>query len=333
METICPYCEKVTNVEKIEKNEEHNIRGEIIFIPAEYFTCSVCNQDFDDPLSKKDPIAFAYKEYRDRKNMVQPGEIKSFRKKFGLTQKDLSSLFGWGGATLSRYENGALQDDAHETTLQLVIKEPSNLIKLIGRNPDSLSPDKATKLFQTLESYKLEQNKTMRDYFENNFANYPMSIENGFKKLDLSKLFNLILFFCIDSVLKTKLNKLLFYADFKHYKKNSTSITGVRYAKYPFGPVPENYKYYFAFLSNDEKAISLDETQIHNFTGEVFTSIKEPDLSLFTNIEIETMGFIKEYFKNFNVTEISDISHKEKGYIDTNQMSFISYKYADELLI
>lgn len=332
MISICPHCEKTTNVEKVKKDEKYNIRGESIIVPVEYFTCSVCHEDFDDPLSKQDPIAVAYKEYRHRKNMTQPDEIKNFRKKFSLTQKELSTLLGWGGATLSRYENGALQDDAHETTLQLVINEPSNLIKLLELYPKALEADKRCKLVQNLENYKLEHN-TMSDFFENTFSKYPINIESGFKKLDIAKLYNLILFFCKDGVLKTKLNKLLFYTDFKHYKDNSSSITGIRYQKFSYGPVPERYTYYFAYLSNDEKAISIEERQIHNYTGEVFTSIKDPDLLMFSENEIVTMEFIKRHFKDYTVTQISDASHHEKGYTDTIDNDFISYKYADFLSI
>lgn len=322
----------MTNVEKIIKDEEYNVRGEMIKVPAEYYTCSVCHEDFDDPLSKHDPIALAYQAYRKRKNMVQPEEIKSFRKRFDLTQKELSTLLGWGGATLSRYENGSLQDDAHETTLQLVINEPSNLIKLIERSSDTLDSSKMDNLVQNLREYKLEHN-TMRDYFENNFSNYPGSIDSGFTPLDITKLFHLIMFFCIHGVLKTKLNKLLFYADFKYYKESSTSITGLRYQKYPFGPIPEHYKYYFAYLTNDEKVLNLDEKQVHQFTGEVFTSIKEPDLTLFNDIEIQTMKFIRDHFQDYNVAQISDVSHKERGYIETIDYGYISYKHADFLSI
>jgi len=333
MEHICPYCEKQTIVEKIARQEAYTVRGEKVIVPAEYFVCSVCHEDFDDPLSKQDPVELAYKEYRKLKNMIQPEEIKAFRKRFGLTQKELSTLLGWGGATLSRYENGALQDDSHETMLQLVINEPLNLIKLIEKVPSALTLGKKEKLVQKLDDYELGHN-TMREYIESTFTKYPPSIESGFRKLDITKLFNFIMFFCDGRVLKTKLNKLLFYADFKHFKEYSISITGVRYAKYPFGPVPDHYGYYFALLSNDEEQVlSIDEVQIGQYTGEAFDSIRKPDLSLFSENEIKTMKFIKDYFKDFNVTSISDASHKEKGYIDTNDKAFISYEYADDLSV
>jgi len=44
--------------------------------------------------------------------MLSPYEIRELRKRYGLTQKELSLLLGWGSVTMSRYENGALQDVA-----------------------------------------------------------------------------------------------------------------------------------------------------------------------------------------------------------------------------
>jgi len=47
------------------------------------------------------------------------------------------------------------------------------------------------------------------------FGKYEPSVESGYKKLDLNRLFQMIIFFAKDGVLKTKLCKLIFYADFK----------------------------------------------------------------------------------------------------------------------
>ena len=62
--------------------------------------------------------------------MVQPIQIRNLRKIYNLTQKELSDLLGFGDVTLSRYENGALQDETHDTLLRLAL-DPKNLISLI----------------------------------------------------------------------------------------------------------------------------------------------------------------------------------------------------------
>jgi len=59
------------------------------------------------------------------------------QKKYGLTQGEMSRLLGWGGATVSRYENGALQDKTHDNQLKL-LRDPRNMRVIISENPDAL---------------------------------------------------------------------------------------------------------------------------------------------------------------------------------------------------
>lgn len=121
MKGICPYCEKEAELKLIRSEEEIKVRREPIKVHVEYYKCKVCGKEFDDPRSEDDPLDKAYREYRRRQGMMQPGEIRNLRKRYGLTQREMSNLLGWGGATLSRYENGALQDETHEKTLRLAI--------------------------------------------------------------------------------------------------------------------------------------------------------------------------------------------------------------------
>jgi len=330
MKNICPICEKETEVRKANREELYNIRGEEIHIFEEFFVCCECNEEFDDPKSTSNPIETAYREYRKRKSMIQPEEIKSFRKKFNLTQKELSSLLGWGGASLSRYENGALQDDSHERMMKLIIRDPSNLLTLIEQSPNIISSKKKDKLLYLIDKHK-DEPLSMIECFRNIYSEYKPDIHSGFKALDIEKSLNCILYFCKGGTLKTKINKLLFYTDFKFFKENSNSITGLRYVKFQYGPVPENYDYFFAFLINDEQALHVEEVQYPNCTGEIYHSCKEPDLTLFSESELETMRIIKKHFAQFNVTQISDFSHQEKGYIETPDKIFISYDYANAL--
>jgi len=66
MKHICPNCEKTTDVQHIKTDEEITVKGERINVPVEYFKCMECGDEFDDPKSKHDPLALAYKEYRHR---------------------------------------------------------------------------------------------------------------------------------------------------------------------------------------------------------------------------------------------------------------------------
>ncbi|MFH1931122.1 MAG: type II TA system antitoxin MqsA family protein [Pseudomonadota bacterium] len=331
MKQICPNCEKITDVQHIKTDEEITVKGERINVPVEYYKCLECGADFDDPKSKHDPLAIAYKEYRRRHGMMQPKEIRELRHRYGLTQKEFCKLLGWGEVTLSRYENGALQDDTHNTILQM-IKDPRNLLGLIELQGDFLAEEKKNKLIGLLEN-AVKETHSFPSIYSEHFGKYGPDILSGFKELNLNKLFQAIIFFCVDGVLKTKLCKLLFYADFKHYRNNASSITGVRYVHLKLGPVPDRYGYYFATLENEEKAISVDEVNYGEYTGEMYHADIKPDLSAFSNSEIKTMIEVKEYFKDFGAREIKDFSHKERGYKETYDGQNISYAYAEDLQI
>jgi putative zinc finger/helix-turn-helix YgiT family protein len=331
MKGICPNCEKETELELIQKEEDINVRGEVIKVEVKYYKCKSCGEEFEDPKSDEDPLDKAYRLYRRKHEMMQPEEIRDFRKKFGITQNEMSRLLGWGGATLSRYENGALQDETHEKVLRLAM-EPRNLLKLLEGTPDALPEEKKGRLIHELQAAE-EETCSLERVYEERFGKYEASNLSGYRRLDLAKLFNAILYFCKGGVFKTKLNKLLFYADFKHFKDYALSITGARYAHIPFGPAPEKYSFYIATLL-ENGVIGVKE---HEFSeqviGEEFFCVKEPDLSLFTDSELKILSTVKEYFKDFNSKRITDFSHSEKAYMETAQGDKISYEYASDLKI
>jgi putative zinc finger/helix-turn-helix YgiT family protein len=329
MKGICPNCEKETELELIQKLEDIKVRGEVIKVNVKYYKCKSCGEEFEDPHSDEDPLDKAYREYRRRHGMMQPEEIREFRKKFGLTQNEMNRLQGWGGATLSRYENGALQDETHEKALCLAT-EPRNLLKLIEATPDVLPEEKRDRLMRELRAAE-EETCSLERVYEERFGKYAASDLSGYRRLDLAKLFSAILFFCKGGVFKTKLNKLLFYADFKHFKDYTISITGARYAHIPFGPAPEKYSLYLATLF-ENGAIKVEEYVFsEDVIGEEFVSVKEPDLLLFSNSELKILATIKEYFKDFNAKRITDFSHDEKAYKETSPGDIISYEYAGDL--
>ena len=123
---VCPGCEKENDVKIVRGKEEIIVRGEPIEVDVEYFKCTVCGEEFDDPGSVDDPLEKAYRVYRKIHGMVQPEELRSFRTRYGLTQGEMGKLLGWGAVTISRYENGALQDESHDRTLHL-LRDPRHL--------------------------------------------------------------------------------------------------------------------------------------------------------------------------------------------------------------
>lgn len=333
MKGLCPNCEKGTELVLMSGVEEIMVRGEAIPVNVEYLRCKECETEFRDPRTQRDPLETAYKVFRKRHGMLQPERIRELRERYALTQHELTELLGWGGATLSRYENGALQDDAHETVLRL-IQEPNNLLELIEQKPNVLDDKKAKQIMTSLKKASNLSERSIPTIYENLFGTYEADIFSGYKLLDIHKLFNALVFFCLgNEIPKTKLNKLMFYADFKHFKDYAISITGVQYAHLPYGPAPDHYEMYLAALHDEEEAVSINEVQYNEYSGEYLQAMKEPVLAMFSTSELKILAMVKEQFTEFTAKRISDISHQEKGYQETGNGDLISYEYAQFLSI
>jgi len=330
MKAFCPNCERESRLHRVRKSIDLNVRGENIQVDANFLHCEECETDFEDPSEDEDPLEIAYTEYRRRKGMVQPDEIRDFRKKYDLTQKELSELLGFGAVTLSRYENGALQDEAHDRILQLIM-QPHNLRTVLSSSPEAINPEKRQKLIEQLE-FEEQAKLSIRELLFESFSDYEPDVFSGYKTLDLEKLYLMIKFFCYpNGIFKTKLNKLLFYADFLHFHENAVSISGTRYASLPYGPVPDDYDTLYLLILMDDPTIRKEEILINDFSGEKIFADRPPDLSLFSPSEYRALEKIKILFDSFSSKDIAEFSHKEKGYQETPKSKLIPYTYADDL--
>ncbi len=92
------------------------------------------------------------------------------------------------------------------------------------------------------EAITIYNNKYGVNKDEINLKYMELSEFNGYMELDRDKIFNMILYFAEEGILKTKLVKEMFYADFINFKNTAVSITGLEYAKLNFGPVPDQYE-------------------------------------------------------------------------------------------
>jgi putative zinc finger/helix-turn-helix YgiT family protein len=327
MNGICPNCEKVTSIERINNFEDINIRGEVITIKNDYFLCKECGQEFVNTKINIDPLEEAYKKYRELKGMVTPEEIRDYRKEFNLTQEEFSKLLGIGIATINRYENGALQSEAHDRILSLYM-DPRNFKNLIQKDTEVLGLEKRKEILMRIKREKDYYLKIAEDISNRSEPN----VNNGNRVFDFEKFHNAIKFFCFrGKVFKTKLTKLIFFADFEHFRQYSISITGARYAHLPYGPVPDNYETLLGLVLENDSNVKLEEYWDDDYSGELFISDAEPNYSIFSNSEIKVLSTIKEKFAVYSTSGIREFSHNEVGYQKTNNGEIISYSFAKEL--
>ena len=331
MNGYCPNCDKKDGLSLIRETEEFNVRGEIIPVEVEYYRCEECGEEMMQLRADDDPLDKAYREYRRRKGMAQPEDIHEFRQKLGLTQKELSELLGIGVASLSRYENGALQEQAHDQILRFGM-DTTNLLKLLEERPDVLRENKRKELIQQIKEGK--GSVSLMDFIYEQYGCYGPSINSGFQSIQLEKIVEAIKYFCFkDRTYKTKLMKLLFYGDFKHYKEYGSSITGFQYAHLPFGPVPDQYDLWISTFIAENPTLSKDEVWSKDNPAEIIISKETADIGVFENSEVLVLATVREFFKSYTAKMITDFSHQEKGYQETKNGQIISYKYAKDLRI
>jgi uncharacterized phage-associated protein len=147
------------------------------------------------------------------------------------------------------------------------------------------------------------------------------------------KLQELVLYLCKkganDSRLgRTKLNKLLYYADFGFFLKHGRSITNAEYMAIENGPVPRQMKPTIEKLANDGRL--KDE---HIPTGMAMPLFKpvatvDPNLSIFTAEEIAFVDEIVQRFWQLTGTDLSNMSHSEPGYKAASYRETIPYATA-----
>lgn len=88
---------------------------------------------------------------------------------------------------------------------------------------------------------------------------------------------------------RIKLNKVPWYADTISYALHGKPITGERYIKRQFGPVPAKFVPAQKRLEDDGKIVQGTAT-LFNLTRHEFTSIAEPDISMFSTEDMEIIN-------------------------------------------
>ncbi len=72
--------------------EVYPVKGEDICIESDVLICTQCGETVYDDILDEENLECASNKYRDLNNLLGPRKIKSLRKKYGLSQRGLSSL-------------------------------------------------------------------------------------------------------------------------------------------------------------------------------------------------------------------------------------------------
>jgi hypothetical protein len=73
------------------------------------------------------------------------------------------------------------------------------------------------------------------------------------------------------------------------------------------------------------------EVPFENYTGEEIRSLAQPEEGLFSARELQILTDVRDHFGRITAKALSERSHGEQGYRETQNGELISYRYAESL--
>lgn len=334
MKVYCPYCKKEVEY-KIEERKLKLFKGIEINTYENIAVCTKCNQDlYVDEIENANNERI-YQIYREKTNIVKPEDIIGLREKYDISQRELTAILGFGKMTINRYERGSVPTKSQSDYIKLLIENENQFVEKVKEayQKNTISEKTYNKILsEKIEKYisKKEIQDNMRNYLNSVLDRKP-DIYNGYKSLDLEKVENIISYIAskVKNLTITSLNKYLWYIDMLSFNKRTVAITGLTYQNQKFGPTIIYKKYdELSFLDDKYKREDI-ETETGNTTKII--SNGNFDLDKISSIEKDIIDSVIKLLKNRNVSEISEMSHKENGWKKTKRFEKISFEYAIDL--
>lgn len=312
-----------------------NFRKESFEVVFHYFKCEDSGEQFTTTAMDEVNLNQVYHQYRDKFNIPFADEIKRIREKYGLSAVKMAEILGFGANGYRQYEAGEMPSVANGKLIQMIDdpKKFMDMVELCGTLEERLKE-------KYLQKAQLLVEERKRNIFNLNFKGYllgnPLAdIYSGYRNPDLEKFTEMVVYFAEQvQPFKTKMNKLLFYADFLMFKQSCFSISGVRYSAIDRGPVPHNFQSIFEYLVNENHIDIIYKQFPQGYTGEQFVAKKERPFngSYFSETELEVLEKVSSAFKSTSTNDIIELSHLEAGWKENQKnKGKISYEYAFHL--
>jgi len=323
----CPHCEAMRDIEVHRERESMKIRGEDVEFESEFMVCATCEKDFAALDQLDHDIEAARAVYRARHGIISPKEIVAMRSRYDVSQKSFAKLLDIGDLTINSYEQGVIPSGAHNSLLRLV-SIPENFLRLYSAHKDKLSDRQKAKIERALARLSVQANAAQE--VGELAPIYSSDIESDRNRLFM--VMQLLLASVGEALYKMAIIKLLFYVDFSYYRKARHSVSGWRYARLPYGPVPDDYK---ELLCKGEESGLFISTMDAEELGERFSLPEDFDVdrvkSEFSPSELEVVELVVEKLGHRSASELSVMTHEEKAWLETAPATIISWDYAFSL--
>ncbi|HAN00185.1 MAG TPA: XRE family transcriptional regulator [Marinilabiliales bacterium] len=235
--------------------------------------------------------------------------IAELRKTKGFSQEDLAKSVKISRPSLAQIELGNRSVD---------IMELQNLSIVLGFSLDEFMS----------KDFKISQDVEGKAETQNPKVNERISIPS----LQVNKFKNVLLYIlerCAGkpNVGETVLYKLLYFSDYNYYELYEEHLTGAKYRKLPFGPVPQKLDTIINQMI-DTGQLQRVKTEYHGFPQTRYLPLIKANLTELKASEKEIIDRVIEQMSDWSAAAISNYSHKDMPWLASKEGEEINYELA-----
>ncbi len=126
---------------------------------------------------------------------------------------------------------------------------------------------------------------------------------------------------------ETVLYKLLYFSDFNYYELYEGHLTGAKYRKLPYGPVPQKLDLIIQQMI-DQNKLQRVKTDYHGYSQTRYLPLEKADLTELKASEKEVIDRTVEQMSDWSASAVSNYSHKDMPWLATKEGEVIDYELA-----
>jgi uncharacterized phage-associated protein len=118
---------------------------------------------------------------------------------------------------------------------------------------------------------------------------------------------------------------LLYFSDFNYYEQYEEHLTGAKYRKLPFGPVPQKLDTILTQMI-DTGQLQRVKTEYHGYPQTRYLPLEKANLTELKASEKEVIDGVLRQMSDWSAYYISEYSHKDLPWEVTDEGKELSYE-------
>lgn len=296
----------------------YTINGHEYTVTAPALFDSKTNKIIPDKKLDDQAAEIAREQYRKDMGFLSPADLKEYRARVGLSQRNLAELTGLSPNTIALYEAGAFPTTANNRMLKSLMNDDEVLKQYISDKSNHYSSNLTDKVTAYLNDTDviIDPEKTKPKFTAVQLANW-FRVENYFEReIDLN----------IDPLTQMKVIKLLYFAYGRYLVMTQNKLFSSPIIHLQYGPVV---------------------TEVHKeFNGQVVLDLNKPDKAAMNDYNLVSqdeeitnlLSNVNDDFINYNASRLSNQTHQpgspwnltQMGKVIKDQLIFDTFRQGNE---